>query len=52
MRGTLAEWCHEKGVGEVRFVASTGRSPDTYTVSVDESPACRRKHWRLNILNL
>ena len=51
LRGTLVEWCHEKGVGEVRFVASAGTSPDTYTVLVDESFACRKKHWRLNILN-
>lgn len=28
LRGTLVEWCHEKGVGEVRFVVSIGRSPD------------------------
>ena len=52
LRGTLAEWCHEKGVGEVRFIALAGRSPDIYAVSVNESFAYRRKHWRLNTLNL
>ena len=52
LRGTLAEWCHEKGVAEVRFVASAGRPPHTHAVSVDESFVCRRKHWRSNILNL
>lgn len=33
LRGTLAEWCHEKGVGEVRFAVSAERSPETYAVS-------------------
>jgi len=52
LRGTLAEWCDEKGVGEVRFMASMGGFPDTYTVSVNNSVACRRKRWKLNTSNL
>ena len=51
LRGTLAEWCDEKGVGEVRFMASINGFPDTYTVSVNDSVACRRKRWKLNISN-
>ena len=45
LRGTLAEWCHEKGVGEVRFGGIR-------MVSVDDSCAFRRKLWKWNILNL
>lgn len=52
LRGSLAEWCHEKGVGEVRFMASIERSPDAFIVSLDDSFACRRKPWKLNTLNL
>ena len=52
LRGTLTEWCDEKGVGEVRFMGSISRFPDTYTISVNGSVACRRKHWKLNISNL
>ena len=46
------EWCHEKGVGEVCSMASTDMFLNTYTVSVDKSVSCRRKHWKLNISNL
>lgn len=52
LRGTLAEWCHEKGVGEVRFVALIEKSLDTYVIPVDDSFACRKKHWKLNTSNL
>ena len=52
LRGTLMEWCHEKGVGEVCSMASTDMFLNTYTVSVDKSVSCRRKHWKLNISNL
>ena len=53
LRGSLAEWCHEKGVGEVRFMVSmTGRSPDMYIVSVDDLFVCRRKLWKSSTLNL
>jgi len=31
LRGTLAEWCHEKGVGEVRFMALIYRIPNAYS---------------------
>ena len=52
LRGTLAEWCHEKGVGEVRFVMSTGRSPRTHAwFRLINCLRCRRKRWKLNILN-
>jgi hypothetical protein len=44
LRGTLAEWCHEKGVGEVCSMASTDMSLNSYAVSVDDSDSCRRKH--------
>jgi len=52
LRGTLAEWCHEKGVGEVRSVVSIGRSRNTHEVSINDLFARRRKRWKLNILNL
>lgn len=46
LRGTLAEWCHEKGVGEVRSVVSIGRSRNTYAISINDPFACRRKRWK------
>ena len=51
LRGSLMEWCHEKGVGEVRSMMSVGRPPNIHTVSVNDSFACRRKRWRSNISN-
>ena len=52
LRGTLAEWCHENGVGEVCSVALADMFLNTYTVSVNDSVSRRRKHWKLNISNL